>query len=269
MNMLAEIQKLLQKPTRMNWEVANKLVHLSKDFCGSSREAYVEAIECSAWLRTWYRSGCRAVGPAMMRRSYGPKETPYIRHRRKPARPPLRPSIRVPKEPLPGPKHPSYREFMNGLNRHETLRAMFAYAPRFKKTHPVGLATMISYNGGMLRAIPLVDMYRGDIIDRSAWRLGSSDWEHNLIEDLAVFQILHRPGIRTRSLLRMSLQLSGFVRERTRLTTELCLFAAMLDLRKAGRITELSPGRWRINRPWSEAALKLSEAWGERAVKAG
>jgi len=41
----------------------------------------------------------------------------------------------------------------------------------------------------------------------------------------------------------MSLQLSGFTRERPRLIVEICLFARLLELRDAGRIEEVRPGR--------------------------
>jgi hypothetical protein len=157
---------------------------------------------------------------------------------------------------------------MRWLDTHENLRATFAYAPRFRVKNPVDLAFHIPYRGGTLRGIPLADMYYAGLLDRCAWATESGDWERDLMEDMVLFQIFHRPGIRTRTILRLNRLLSGFMRERTEVIVEINLLSHLIELRKAGRIEEIRPGRWRINPWWSTAVAKLSEAWVVRSLKA-
>jgi hypothetical protein len=111
-------------------------------------------------------------------------------------------------------------------------------------------------------------MYCAGLLDRSEWQTESGDWERDLMEDMVLFQIFHRPSIRTRTILRLNRRLSGFIRERTEMIVEINLLSHLLELRKAGRIEETRPGRWRINPWWSPAVAKLSEAWVERSLKA-
>ena len=268
MSFVQDAKILLTEPSRVKWETACMLLNLVKRDSQHSRKAYDQAVELSEYLRAWYERGCEAVGRSVMQKQYGRVELPYVKLKLKPPKERLRPSIPPTRKPLPAKDHPSYLELMRWLDTHEHLRATFAYAPRFRMKNPIDLAFHIPYRGGALRGIPLADMYRGEMIDRSEWQTESGDWERDLMEDMVLFQIFHRPGIRTRTILRLNRRLAGFMRERTEMIIEINLLSHLLELRKAGRIEEIRPGRWRINPWWSAAVAKLSEAWVERSLKA-
>ncbi len=268
MSFVQDAKILLTEPSRVKWETACMLLNLVKRDSQHSRKAYDQAVELSHYLHAWYDCGCAAVGRAKMLKMFGREELPFVKLKFKPPKERLRPSIPPTRKPLPAKDHPSYLELMRWLDTHENLRATFAYAPRFRMKNPIDLAFHIPYRGGALRGIPLADMYRGEMIDRTEWQTESGDWERDLIEDMVLFQIFHRPGIRTRTILRLNRRLAGFMRERTEVIVGINLLSHLIELRKARRIEENRPGRWRINPWWSTAVAKLSETWVERSLKA-